>query len=83
MTLKPETASINRRNGERANTVQGWIRPTALLIEVAAEGRRRIAAEGFTLDPGYRLEVTGNLVGEPNLTPPTCRCSMALTILMQ
>jgi len=60
LTLKPETASITRRNGERANTVQGWIRPTELPIEVAAEVRRRIAAEGFTLDPGYRLEVAGD-----------------------
>jgi hypothetical protein len=27
---------------------------------VAAEVRRGIAAEGFTLDPGYQLEVAGD-----------------------
>lgn len=60
LTLKPEAASITRRNGERVNTVEGWVRPTTLPIEIAAEVQRRIAAENFTLDPGYRLEVAGD-----------------------
>ena len=60
LTLKPEAASITRRNGERANTVRGWIRPTALPIEVAAAVKRSIEVEGFTLDPGYRLEIAGD-----------------------
>lgn len=27
LSLRPETASITRRNGERTNTIQGWLRP--------------------------------------------------------
>jgi multidrug efflux pump subunit AcrB len=54
-----ETA-IHRRNGERINTVQGFVE-RHLLPEVAlAEAQARIWASGLELPPGYRLEIGGD-----------------------
>ncbi|MEA3277719.1 MAG: efflux RND transporter permease subunit [Pseudomonadota bacterium] len=60
LTLRPEVASITRRDGERVNTVEGWLRPDLLPIEVTRAIQRRIAEEKLILDPGYRLEIAGD-----------------------
>ncbi len=60
LKLRPETASITRRNGERVNRVEGWIRPDALPIDVTRELQQHMADEGFRLAPGYRLELAGD-----------------------
>jgi multidrug efflux pump subunit AcrB len=60
VSVVPSETAIYRRNGERINTVQGFVERT-LLPEVALrEVRARIAAAGLTLPPGYRLEVGGD-----------------------
>ncbi len=60
MRLEPESASITRRNGERVNTVHGWVRPGVLPIEAANAVLARLDAAGFELPPGYRLELEGD-----------------------
>jgi multidrug efflux pump len=60
LRLAPETAAITRRNGERVNTIEAWLTPDALPIEVTAELRRLLHAQGFTPPPGYRLELGGD-----------------------
>ena len=60
LTLEPELASITRFNGERVNNVFGYIGPSTLPIEKTREVLDKLAAEGFGLPPGYRLEVTGD-----------------------
>ncbi|MEO1201862.1 MAG: efflux RND transporter permease subunit, partial [Pseudomonadota bacterium] len=60
MRLEPENARITRRNGERVNTVHGWVRPGVLPIEAANAVLERLDAEGFRLPPGYRLELEGD-----------------------
>jgi multidrug efflux pump subunit AcrB len=58
--LAPSATAINRRNGERINTVQGFVERD-LLPEVALRDvQARIAASGLALPPGYRLEVGGD-----------------------
>jgi multidrug efflux pump subunit AcrB len=60
LRLAPQVSAISRRNGERVNTVQAWIRPEALPIEVSARLQDRIEAGALELPPGYRLEVAGD-----------------------
>jgi multidrug efflux pump subunit AcrB len=60
LRLRPETASITRRNGERVNKVEGWLRPGALPIEVTRAVQGRFAASGLDLAAGYRLEIAGD-----------------------
>jgi multidrug efflux pump subunit AcrB len=60
LTLRPEPSSLTRRDGERVNIVEGWIRQGALPIDVTRDIRTRLAAEEFQLAPGYRLEEAGD-----------------------
>jgi multidrug efflux pump subunit AcrB len=60
LVLRPELASITRRNGERVNTVEAWLRPDALPIAVSRAIQARIADGELDLAPGYRLEVAGD-----------------------
>lgn len=58
--LRPSATAIHRLNGERINTVQGFVE-RALLPEVALRNvQARLAATGFTPPPGYRIEVGGD-----------------------
>ncbi len=60
LRLAPQSAAITRRNGERVNTVEAWLRPDALPIEVSAAVQARIDAGALPLPPGYRLETAGD-----------------------
>lgn len=60
MRLEPESASITRRNGERVNVIHAWVRPGVLPIEAAGNILARLEAEGFTLPPGYKLQMEGD-----------------------
>jgi multidrug efflux pump subunit AcrB len=59
MTLRPETGSITRRNGERVNQVLGYVTDDALPLDVTRAILAKLAAQGFMLAPGYRLEIAG------------------------
>jgi multidrug efflux pump subunit AcrB len=80
--LRPELAGITRRNGERVNTVEGFIREGVLPIEVAAEVRRRVDAEGLGLAPGYRLEVAGNSAEQQDAVGKLLTYVPVLAVLM-
>ena len=58
--LVPAETPIYRRNGERINTVQGFVERNVLPEVALAEVQRRIAESGLTLPPGYRLEIGGD-----------------------
>jgi multidrug efflux pump subunit AcrB len=53
-------SGVTRRNGERVNTIQAWIRSDMLPIEVTERVQRRLADGALELPPGYRLEVAGD-----------------------
>ncbi|MGB3312293.1 MAG: efflux RND transporter permease subunit [Nodosilinea sp.] len=57
LALVPDIASISRRNGQRINTVQGFITAGALPSTVLAAFQERL--QGFELPPGYRIEYGG------------------------
>ncbi|WP_143308100.1 efflux RND transporter permease subunit, partial [Candidatus Entotheonella palauensis] len=52
-------ASITRRNGERSNTIAGFITAGVLPATVLSTFQARLEASGFALPPGYRYEFGG------------------------
>jgi multidrug efflux pump subunit AcrB len=60
LRLAPEVSAVTRRNGERVNTIQAWIRPDILPSEVTARVQQRLAEGALEIPPGYRLEVAGD-----------------------
>lgn len=57
--LTPQIAQISQRNGERVNTVKGFISAGVLPSQVLEELKDRLAKQDFQLPPGYRLEFGG------------------------
>ncbi len=57
--LVPELATVNRRNGERVNTVQAFLVPYAFIADSLADFQRRFAEAGIALPEGYRVEFGG------------------------
>ncbi len=60
MQVEPESGSITRRNGQRVNVINAWVRPGVLPIEITNEILDRLDAEGFTLPPGYSIALEGD-----------------------
>ena len=85
----PAETPVYRRNGERINTVQGFVEREVLPEVALAKVQKRIAASGLTLPPGYRLEVGGdadardevlrNLLGAMGLIVALTVASIVLT----
>ncbi|MEM9214810.1 MAG: efflux RND transporter permease subunit [Cyanobacteria bacterium P01_F01_bin.150] len=57
--LRPEVSTIARRDGQRVNTVQGFITAGSLPSSVLAEFQQALAEQEFELPPGYRLSYGG------------------------
>ncbi|MDA0674314.1 MAG: efflux RND transporter permease subunit [Cyanobacteria bacterium] len=57
--LIPDLATITRRDGQRLNTVQGFLQAGELPATVLAQLETQLADHGFALPPGYRLEYGG------------------------
>ncbi len=60
MRLVPAESAINRRNGERTNTVQGFVRYGVLPEEALKQVQVALAADDFSVPAGYRLEIGGD-----------------------
>ncbi len=59
VSLEPDLATISRRNGQRINTVLGFLEAGALPATVLAELEQRLQAQNFELPAGFRLEYGG------------------------
>ncbi len=57
--LVPELATISRRDGERVNTVQGFITAGVLPAKVQGDFKKRLADTGFQLPSGYSFDFGG------------------------
>ncbi|WP_074882143.1 efflux RND transporter permease subunit [Pseudovibrio axinellae] len=60
LNLQPSDSPIARRNGERVNTVQGFIKQSTLPEESLKQVMANLDAVNFKLPPGYRLELGGD-----------------------
>ncbi|WP_299624528.1 efflux RND transporter permease subunit [uncultured Tateyamaria sp.] len=58
--LTPAASTITRRNGERVNTVQGFILRDVLPQEALTQVQTALDTAGFELPQGYRLELGGD-----------------------
>lgn len=58
--LVPSESPIFRRNGERVNTVQGYVHRSVLPEEALKKVQEKIAASGLVLPAGYRFEIGGD-----------------------
>lgn len=58
--LEPAKSPIFRRDGERINTVQGYVHRETLPEEALKKVRAKLAASDIALPPGYRFEVGGD-----------------------
>ena len=59
INLVPETAIITRRNGQRVNTIKGFITAGILPSTVLAEFQQRLSDSNFQVPPGYSMEWGG------------------------
>ncbi|MCF2856166.1 efflux RND transporter permease subunit [Pseudoalteromonas sp. SMS1] len=55
----PEQSTIHRRNGERVNVVEAFLRTDVLPAKVLAEIQAQLAQSGVIVPVGYRLEIGG------------------------
>jgi multidrug efflux pump subunit AcrB len=60
LRLVPAESAVTRRNGERLNTVQGFLTPGVLPEEALGTFLRNLDAEGFRLPEGVRMETGGD-----------------------
>ncbi|MDJ0722231.1 MAG: efflux RND transporter permease subunit [Desulfobacterales bacterium] len=59
LALRPESGTITRFDGQRANTIFGYISPDAKAVSVSAAVMEAIR-EQITLPSGYRITVAGD-----------------------
>lgn len=64
LKLLPEIGGIGRKDGQRCNTIKGYVTNDALPIEITEQVLRRVKADGLVLPPGYRLELGGDAEAE-------------------
>jgi len=58
-TLEPSRGAIPRYNGERSNSIEGYLRAGVLPQTVLQRFQENLAASEFTLPAGYRMEIAG------------------------
>ncbi|WP_008317735.1 efflux RND transporter permease subunit [Leptolyngbya sp. PCC 6406] len=81
-SLKPDFASIARYNGQRINTIMGFVTAGELPATVLQGFERRLAAVNFQLPAGYRIEYGGEADARGNAIANLLSTVGILTILM-
>ncbi|MES0809927.1 efflux RND transporter permease subunit [Roseibium sp. SCPC15] len=87
--LEPSMGQVNRRNGERVNTVQAFVQYGVLPEEALKKLQAEMQTAGFVLPEGYRIETGGdsdaradtlaNLIGSLGLIVPLSIAAVVLT----
>jgi multidrug efflux pump subunit AcrB len=63
LELQPSRGAIPRRDGQRVNVVEGYLRAGVLASVALAEYRQNLARAGFQLPAGFRMEFGGESAG--------------------
>ena len=89
LRVEPSEGQINRRNGERTNTVQAFVQYGVLPEEALKKLQSELALAGYVLPDGYRMETGGdsdarddtlkNLIGSLGLIVPLSIAAIVLT----
>ena len=80
--LSPETASIERINGERANPIYGYLEPFTLPAPVLADFLTRLDEAGVAPPPGFRLEFGGDAENQGDAMGDLMSTALPLIVLM-
>ncbi|MFK7956265.1 MAG: efflux RND transporter permease subunit [Lysobacterales bacterium] len=65
-SLKPSSGAIARRNGQRVNTIEGYLRADVLPDNVLSNFQQKLKDSGFALPAGYSMEYGGESSGRDN-----------------
>ncbi|MBO6507292.1 MAG: efflux RND transporter permease subunit [Roseibium sp.] len=89
ISMEPSEGQINRRNGERTNTVQAFVQYGVLPEEALKKLQAEMDIAGFVMPDGYRIETGGdsdarddtlkNLIGSLGLIVPLSIAAIVLT----
>lgn len=82
LRLEPELRAIAHRDGERINTIKGYLTVDALPPGVTARFAASLEEDGFALPPGYRLEFGGDSEERGEATAGLLKYVPVLTVLM-
>ncbi|MBD0337093.1 MAG: efflux RND transporter permease subunit, partial [Cyanobacteria bacterium Co-bin13] len=82
LSLEPDLAVVTRREGQRVNTVQGFITAGALPDTVLKQFKDQLQDNSFELPPGYRLEYGGEADARGEAIGNLLSTVSVLTILM-
>jgi multidrug efflux pump subunit AcrB len=82
VTLVPEVPAIDRRNGQRVNTVQVFLRAGTLPATVQSQFEQRLQASQFQLPPGYTWEFGGESAERGESIANLLSTVTILTVLM-
>ncbi len=82
VNLMPETSRIAREDGQRINTVQGFLTAGALPSKVLAQFQQRLDESDFALPAGYRLSYGGEADARGTAVGNLLSTVGVLTILM-
>lgn len=85
--LEPELAAITRRNGQRVNTVQGFVKAGALPAKVLAKFQKQLPTNlelpsGYSFDFGGEAETRNNTVGDLFATVGVLTVLMVATLVL-
>lgn len=82
MRLAPETSAVTRRDGLRTNAVKAYLRDGALPPETTERLLDRLDRSGFSLPPGYRLEIGGDAEAQQESISKLLQYTPVLAVLM-
>lgn len=82
VSLVPDLPVINRRNGQRVNTIQVFIQAGTLPAEVQSAFEQRLKANQFQLPPGYSYEFGGESAERSESVASLLSTVGVLTVLM-
>ncbi|WP_326997409.1 efflux RND transporter permease subunit [Crocosphaera watsonii WH 8501] len=82
VTILPEINQITRRNGQRVNTVQGFVEMGILPSQVLSEFQKRLENANLVVPSGYTLEIGGESAERNNAVGRLLSLVGVLTIIM-
>ncbi|MDJ0903485.1 MAG: efflux RND transporter permease subunit [Xenococcus sp. MO_188.B8] len=82
VALKPELAKITRYNGQRVNTIQGFLTPGTLTDQVLTNFKHRLTNGEFKLPNGYSYEFGGEAEEKNNALAGLVSTVGVLIVLM-
>ena len=80
--LIPELSNINRYNGQRVNTVQGFLTPGVLPAEALADFKQQLVDGNWQLPDGYSYEFGGEAEQQDNAISGLVSTVGVIAILM-